>query len=368
MKIFASFLAALALCCAWAQAPTQDDKHKEEIKKDVELGKEYIAEIEKDIKLSDDKAMLERVQRIGGELAAIANQTQVTGKYGDSRLSAFEYTFKVVKDDDVNAFSVPGGFIYVNEGLLKDVQSDDELAAVLAHEIAHAAHRHLVTLMKEKNKVDILSLPLLLAAVLGKGREAGNLLVTQQLLSTALTSGWSVKAELDADNTGFAYMLKSKYHPVAMLTFLERLAFRERRSTAKIDYGIYRTHPPSKERVDALNSLLKDADLPVARSLVTTSFRVTADPSPAGLVVKFGENPLFTLSGETAAARAAEAVTKLNVFFDSSPQMFSVRNVGGTLYWNSQVLLRLQPGDTPVSEALANIKKSVFSLDYRTGG
>ncbi|MBA3726202.1 MAG: M48 family metalloprotease [Armatimonadetes bacterium] len=352
----------------WSQKPTPEEKHKEELKKDVELGKEYTTEIEKDLKLSDDTSLIERVQRVGSELAAIANATQVQGTYGDSRLNAFEYVFKVVKDEDVNAFSVPGGFVYVNSGLLKDVESDDELAAVLAHEIAHASHRHLITLTKERNKVDMLTLPLILAAVLGQSREAGNLVMTQQLLSTALTSGWSEKAELDSDKTGFAYILKSKYHPVAMLTFMERLAFKERRNSAKIDWGIYRTHPPSRKRVDALHALLQAADVPVARSKVTTSYRVTVTPGEGKSTLKFGDNVLFALEGADATARAEALVPKLNDFFDSSPKMFSIRLLGEKLVWNGRPLVELRTGDTAAPEALANIKKSLFSLDYRTGG
>ncbi len=358
------------MAAAPCQKPDVDAKHQEEIKKDVDLGKEYVTELEKSLKLSEDKVKLERVRRIGGEIAEIARTTHVNASWGDSRMSVFDYTFKVVDDKDVNAFSVPGGFIYINSGLLDDVESDDELAAVMAHEISHAAHRHLITLMREKNKIDMYSLPLLLAAILGKSKDAGNIVVTQQLLSTALTSGWSVKAELDADHTGFAFLLKSKYHPVALLTFMERLAFQERQGP-NIDYGIQRTHPPSRERVNQILGLLKDNNLPVARSQVTTSYRATAVAADSGIDVKFGKLLLFKLKGDGASSRADEIVPRLNEFFDSSPQLFSVRTDGSRLLGNGKTLVEFATADgdpsTLAAEAQANVKKALFSLSYHTG-
>ena len=81
--------------------------------------------------------------------------------WGSSQLKQFNYTFRVVDDKDVNAYSLPGGFIYVNKGLLDYVHSDDELAGVLAHEITHASHHHMVKLMHEQSKIQNVLLPAL---------------------------------------------------------------------------------------------------------------------------------------------------------------------------------------------------------------
>jgi predicted Zn-dependent protease len=371
-KLAVLFVALLSLAPGICQKPDAEARHREELKRDVELGKEYIAEIEKTLKLSDDKEKLERVQRIGAEIAAIAKVTAVQAGWGDSRLNPFEYTFKVVQDKDINAFSVPGGFIYVNSGLLENVESDDELAGVLAHEIAHAAHRHLVTLMRERSKVDMYTLPILLAAVLGKSRDAGSLVVTSQLVSTALTSGWSVKAELDADHTGFQYLLKSNYHPVALLTFMERLAFQERRHSPNFDYGIMRTHPPGQERADAILAMLKENNLPVARSVVTTSFRVTPREADGMTEFLFGKEPLFALK-TVGQEEAGSLAAKLNTFFDSCPQLFSIRADGERILWNGKLLVAFTKADAASPEQAAadaekSIKRALFRLGFRTGG
>lgn len=374
LKVLPFVIFCLLSAVSFAQGETsQSEKHNAEIQKDVELGKEYAKEIEKSIKLSEDKVKLDRLERIGKELAEIARNTQVDATWGDSRLSKFDYVFKVVEDKDVNAFSVPGGFIYVHSGLMDNAESDDELAGVVAHEIAHAAHRHLITLSRERNKVDMFTLPLLLAAILGKSKEAGTLVITQQLISTALTSGWSVKAEMDADNAGLQYLVKSKYNPVGLLTFMERLAFQER-NAPNFDWGIQRTHPPSRERVSALKKGLSNADVPILRSAVTTSFRVKSTQEEGGVRLSFGEVSLFKLRGLDAPERAGEILPLLNQFFDSTPQLFVVRVDGPRVLWNNKVLVEFDVKDgngvSPeqlAKDAQANIKKALFSLTYRIG-
>lgn len=369
-------LVAVALFASLAAAQAPDEKHLKEIQKDVEQGKEYVAELEKDLKLSEDEALLERVRRIGAELATIANKQAVPATYGDSRLSPFEYSFKVVVDKDVNAFSVPGGFIYVHTGLLDNVESDAELAGVLAHEIAHASHRHLMTLAKEYSKVSSLStLAALVVAVFADGRDAMHAVNAQQLFLMALTSGWSERAELDADQAGLAYMLESNYNPVGLLTFMERLAFKESRLGPNIDWGIQRTHPPSRKRVEGLRKLLTEKNVKIARSEVTTSFRVAAKAEGERVALSFGSYSLFTVGGADRNERARTLTDRLNSFFDSSPQIFSVRVDGARVMWFGRELIGFRDGDmegkTPeeaAEAAIAGIKNALFALDFRTGG
>ncbi len=99
-------------------------------KDEEQLGRDYAKEVEKTSKMSTDAALLARVQRVGAVLAKIANEQEVPAGYGSSKIIKFNYQFKVIEDNDVNAFSLPGGFVYVNTGLLKFVESDDQLAGV----------------------------------------------------------------------------------------------------------------------------------------------------------------------------------------------------------------------------------------------
>src|SRR5207248_3056953 len=134
-------------------------------------------------------------------------------------------TFKVLEGDDINAFSLPGGRIYVYEGLMKFVESDDELAGILAHETSHAAFRHVATMEHKENKLVMAQIPLIIAAILA---HSPGVMAVGQGYTQSTTSGWSIEAEKAADFGGFQFMLKSNYNPVAMLTFMERLARKHR--------------------------------------------------------------------------------------------------------------------------------------------
>jgi len=360
----------------FAGAATQEqDSLAKEAAKDIELGKEYVAELDKTLKFTENKEVIERVERIGQSLAKVANEHHLEATYGDKRHFKFEYTFKVVEDKSVNAFSVPGGFIYVDMGLLDFVESDDELASVLAHEIAHAAHRHLITILKEQSKVNIWTVPMVIAALLSRSKEAAAVAITGQLVQEALTSGWSQRAELDADRAGFFYLTFSSYNPVAMLTVLERLEYRERFGP-KQELGIERTHPPSFVRLEAIRKMLKEKNIPIARSKVTTTFRARYVTSDDGIIVSFGKRELFRLRGENAEERAKRAIESLNEFFDSSPQLFEVSVRDSRVLGKGKTLVEFLPEDSRSGidvESLAKsasdaIKNALFSLSVRTGG
>src|SRR5262249_439382 len=131
---------AVFLLCAHSPALAQKTAKPPPEDPEVKVGRDSAAETEKEVKFITEPAIVERVNRIGQEIAAIANSTEIPATWGDPKVKKFNYSFRVVDDKDVNAFSLPGGFIYVNKGLLDYVHSDDELAGVLAHEVAHAAH------------------------------------------------------------------------------------------------------------------------------------------------------------------------------------------------------------------------------------
>lgn len=355
-------------CLAQSNA---DKRHQEELRRDVELGKKYAAEVEKQLKLSEDAAMLERVNRIGQEIAQISREHHVVATYGDKRHNVFDYTFKVVEDKDVNAFSIPGGFIYVNTGLIEFVQSDDELAAVLAHEVAHAANRHLVTMSRQQERTQLFTLPVVIAALLsGSVRDANLALIGQDLLLAALTSGWSQEAETDADRAAVYYLLHSKYSPVGLLTFMERLAFREKTSP-QFDWGIMRTHPPSRLRAERLKALLKQEGVPIQRSKVTTDFRVSYQTRGDQVVLMLGEDDLFSLSGPDAEERAKALVQPLNEFFDSVPQVFEVSANGDRIVARGKTLVRFEESDATggayaaAASAEASLKRAVYRISFR---
>jgi predicted Zn-dependent protease len=373
--------ATLVLASILPQTATPNDvqsldaKHQQDLKNDVEQGKKYAEQVEKELKISQDKEATERLQRIGKEIADIANRTRVEALWGDKRLNTFDYTFKLVEGKDVNAFSLPGGFIYFNEGLMTYAESDDEVAGVVAHEIAHASLRHLATLQREQDKVNRVQIPLVLLAILLGGVGTGvNAMQGTSLVAQAIGSGWSVKAEQAADYAGLQYMVQSRYNPTGMLTLMERLALDERNGP-QVDWGIYRTHPPGRERANSLSGYMKKAGIPIRRSEVATSFRTSVKPSDDGTIqIAFGDKPLIRLAGEGALTRADDAAHRLNLFFDTTPSMYDVSSDGATITGRNTTLLRITKADAEAAKTdvasltdrtVKAIKTVIFSVDFR---
>lgn len=331
----AMILLGFILVQAFAPAFSADKKSKApEEDPEVKLGRENAAENDKTVKLITDPAIVERVNRIGQEIAAVANSVEVPAHWGSSRVKHFQYTFKVVDDKDVNAYSLPGGFIYVHKGLLDYVQSDDELAGVLAHEVAHAAHSHMMKLISEQNKLQQrMLLPLILLAALSRspGADIGNLIFAGQLYMVAKLNSYGIEAEKDADQTGLRYLTRTKYNPVGLLTFMERLARDELRRPER-ELGIYRTHPPSPERAEALLAQLKSLNIAVNRRDTDPSLRATVQTVESGGVtladVKMYEILMARMApaeGLTAQERGNRFAANLNAIFDQGIRMHEVR-------------------------------------------
>ena len=310
---------------------------------EVKLGRENAEANDKQVKLVTDAALVERVNHIGQELAAVANRIPIPALWGSSQLKPFHFTFKVVDDKDVNAYSLPGGFIYVNKGLLDAVRSDDELAGVLAHEIGHDAHHHMVKLIHENNKLNKFLQPLTLLALgmmVGSGRgqtavDAGNLIYASQLYSIARINSYGVDAEKDADHTGLLLMTHSRYNPVGLYSFMIRLAALER-GQGSIDLGIYRTHPPAEERMEAAKALLAELKIPIYLSQVDPTLQLQISPAApnkdgtgAGLQeIKMRDVLLCRVAAtdsQSAEGHARQVAQRMDALIDSQLQPFEVR-------------------------------------------
>lgn len=314
-------------------APAADDS-------EVRMGRENAEENDKQVKLITDPAIVERVNRIGQEIAAVANKYPIPAKWGSSQMKRFQYTFKVVDDKDVNAYSLPGGFIYVNKGLLDFTRSDDELAGVLAHEVAHAAHHHMVKLLREQSKIDRVLLPLKLLAMgllITKpgtnASDAQNLLLATQLYAIAKINTYGVEAEKDADHMGIYLLTKTRYNPVGLYSFMTRLATLERNKIL-VDLGIFRTHPPGEERVEAAQSLLAELNIPILLSSVDPSLHATVTmvkgktETETLAEIKFRDIVLCRVTadaGKTAEERGQMLAKRFTGLFDARLQPFEVR-------------------------------------------
>lgn len=333
-RMKASHILALLLvamvACAFA-TPLRAGKIDAELgENEVKMGEEAAAQVAKDYKLSNNAADLKRVREIGEKIAAVANAKEVKALYGSSKVTPFKFQFNVIEDEDVNAFCVPGGHIYVNRGLLNFVESDQELAGVIAHEIVHAAHHHMVYLLSKQASLNNTMAIALLATMLGGAgsTDLGNVLLGVQLYQIARLNGYGMQAERDSDYGAIVYLKEAGYNPVGLLTFLERLA----RRPELVDYGIYRSHPLDAERVAAAKKALRDLGITINRRETTNAVKaevkvenVNGVDTP-GVVLK--DKLIYRpapANGKTAAQRAQEAADSINSALDGGVQMHEIR-------------------------------------------
>jgi len=170
-----------------------------------------------------DEALQERVRAIGDRLAAVSDRKALT------------YHFAVLPEEEVNAFALPGGHIFIHKGLVDKVGSDDELAGVLGHEIAHVAARHSV---KRYESALGSTLAQVLALGTGDARFSQGLGIAFQQLRLA----YSREDEMTADRLAVGYLRSAGFHPEAMVTFLERLRELDRKRPPRV-LGRGITHP-----------------------------------------------------------------------------------------------------------------------------
>lgn len=205
------------------------------IEREIALGKALAQEVERSSKMIDDPVVTEYVNRVGQNLV----------RNSDAQVP---FTIKVIDSDEVNAFALPGGFFYVNSGLILRAQEESELAGVMAHEISHVTARHGT---KQATKGEIMQLGAMAAMIVVPYGWAGYGIYEGMNLAIPLTFlKFSRDAEREADFLGLQYMYKAGYDPNAYVTFFERIQADEKRRPGSIP-KVFSTHPPTPERIEA---------------------------------------------------------------------------------------------------------------------
>jgi len=224
------------------------------LEKEIGLGKQLAQEVERSSKLVDDPVVTEYVNRVGQNLV----------RNSDAKVP---FTIKVIDSDEVNAFALPGGFFYVNSGLILRANEESELAGVMAHEIAHVAARHGTKQATKGDLVQIASIPAMIFipySWAGYAMYQGmNFLIPMTFLK------FSRDAEREADFLGLQYMYKSGYDPNSYVTFFERIQADEKRRPGTIGKA-FSTHPPTPERIENTQKEIARI-LPAKQEYVVTS-------------------------------------------------------------------------------------------------
>lgn len=235
-----------------------------------------VERIEKEFGLLQDEALLKRVNEIGSKIVAAAERIGPRQINTDKVPSGTEppkltFTFRILNLEEVNAFSIWGGFLYVTKGLLNYVQSDDELAAVLAHEMGHTMRHHLNKQERiEKTAADYQLWVVLAAWLGGRNVDVGSVFVATEWAKYAILSKHSVRDEAEADYLGVLYCHAAGYNPVGLLSFMQRLARDAyarpniQETSAEPGMGATQTHPWSDDRAQAIRrQIIEQLHLPI---------------------------------------------------------------------------------------------------------
>ncbi len=222
---------------------------------EVGTGKQYSMEVEKSSHLVTDPVVVEYINRVGQNLV----------KNSDAK---FPFTIKVLDTDEINAMALPGGFFYVNSGLILACDSEDELAGVMAHEISHVAAHHAAREMTKLNYMQIGSIPLM---IFTQGTWTGYGIYEAAQLAVPMTFlMFSREYEAEADYLGIQYMYRAGYDPQGMVSIFEKLSALEKHKPGALSRA-FSDHPATPDRIAAVEEEIATILPAKPDYLVTTS-------------------------------------------------------------------------------------------------
>jgi beta-barrel assembly-enhancing protease len=264
--VLVAFLAALNLIVGGAFAKDKKNDPEEignrdvgkgvnfySLEKEIALGKQLAQEVERQAKIIDDPIIAEYVNRVGQNLV----------RNSDAKVP---FTIKVLDSEEVNAFALPGGFFFVNSGLLLKAESESELAGVMAHEIAHVAARHGTKQATRGEIINLASIPLIfMGGWTGYAiRQGAGLAIPLGFLN------FSRAFEREADYLGLQYLYKTGYDPTAFVDFFEKIQSMEKKKPGTVS-KVFSTHPMTDDRIKSAQGEIQKILVAKPEYVVNTS-------------------------------------------------------------------------------------------------
>ena len=348
----------LAVILAWPLSSGAFSTEKER-----ELGEKLFRELQKKLEFIKDPVIKAYVEGVGDKVARAS---------GDRR---FDYHFYVVREAQPNAFTIPGGYVFVNSGLLRMLDSEDELAAVLAHEVAHSVLRHVSKMFDQAVRVSLATLAMLVAGVvLAKDAKARGAIGTgAAAMAQSIMLRYSRENEIEADQLGTSIAQKAGYRPEAMTSFLKKI-YRWSRYVSPEVPSYLSTHPAVADRISYLSARFPLTEkLPPSLGLRRIQSRIVVlERGPEAVIGRLwskadkGPDDLYSLGfAYIEASRFKEAVTPLEQLVRISPSDPYARRELGLAYYRlkefgkAEVHLRRAlnafPSDTEVALALVQL-------------
>ena len=331
--------------------------------KEQQLGKKLSIDIEKKYEVVKDLQQNSLLKEIGNRLTRA------------SELSEMTFHFKILKIDGPNAFSIPGGYIYVTYDLFDFIQSDDELAGILAHEIAHIIHNHALKQTRDNTKYNLLTI---LAVLLTREPDVALL---GKLTTITFLNQYSRDYEEEADLTAIDLLIKTGNNPVGFLTFLERLYSREM-FRPKINLGIFQTHPETEARINYVRDMIQEKGIDIDRRATTDYLKVNIkyifeEPFCTGIIyidntsilnLSFPKNHEIYLKMIEATQNLDKFLTvdlspyEINVFVEGTTSTLLIRNDKIISLDDSETALSNKSSREVLSETKDKIRRALWEF------
>ena len=312
-----------------------------DLAKEVEIGRKAMARIEEEWPITADPAVTSKLEMIASRLEPFMSRR-------------IKWEIRLVNTEAVNAFCLPGGFIFFTTGIIDTLKTDSELAAVMAHEMIHADRKHSLRMAAESQKVTLGALAVML---LSGGAAAP--VVLAQVAQIAITSEYTKELEAEADRLGLDALIQAGYSPTGMITLFEHFMAEEYRQPIH-EYGIYMNHPETPKRLETAVKTLHDRKIPIERKY------------PLGLLrteLKEGSNNLqLTVDGlavatgnKTKEVRAVLSGMRetLDKYLQLELAPYDLHVVNGALYIGNRFIAGNVKGITPPEKIRDNLMKAI---------
>ena len=351
-----TFILILAACLLILQhssnsfAAASPEPTEKTVEKEIKIGRKTAEQVEKQYPRVHDPSAEARLAVIGRRLTPYLQRE-------------LEYNVKIIEMKEPNAFSLPGGFTYISTGMLEFLKSEDETAAILAHEFVHADRAHGIVQAARNNRLNILTIAGMIAATQGGGMAAAML---SSAIQTAVMGAYSIELEKEADARGIDVMHKAGYNPAAMLTTMERLQV-ERMKRAYADPGIFRTHPEVEERVRAALKYMKDNGIDVDRKNALNMLKTEVSAAEGRVSLTIDGNSFLDLPESEKSLKFLNALKERldqNLAMELAPFDVMVYGSEGerTLNIKGKILIRekeLNEDMPPISEIRERVIKAL---------
>jgi predicted Zn-dependent protease len=223
---------------------------------EVEMGQSYVQQINQQLPIVQDPELNRYVNVLGDSIARLTSRTDLP-----------DWHFFIVDSKEVNAFAVPGGFVYVNRGLIERTNKMDQLAGVLGHEIGHVVRRHSIKQMQQQQGANIgVTLACVLTSVCNN--QAGQAAI--QVGGTALFAKFSRGDEAEADEEGVRNTIRAGISPNGIPEMFQILIDERQANPSSVE-GWFATHPLEEDRIAATRAMIAQYDPAILRSLATDS-------------------------------------------------------------------------------------------------